>query len=76
MDEGALPEDVETAPRYTDGMARAAEPLPRPETKPGTGIDRTLIRRLLALTPGERIELLVAEARNLAAFDATLKRKS
>ncbi|HEX6160705.1 MAG TPA: hypothetical protein VF111_11095 [Thermoanaerobaculia bacterium] len=57
-------------------MARAAEPLPEPPAKAGTGIDRTLIRRLLALTPAQRIDMLVEEARNLARFDATLKKKS
>jgi hypothetical protein len=33
---------------------------------PGTGIDRTTIRRMLKLTPAERIKLAVIEAHNLA----------
>lgn len=38
----------------------------RVEQKPGTGIDRTLIQRLLALTPAERVKMGVREANNLA----------
>ena len=40
-----------------------------PEDPPGTGIDRTLIRRMLQLTPEERLRLLVEEVRNLAELD-------
>ncbi len=39
---------------------------PQVEQKPGTGIDRTLIQRLLVLTPAERIKMGVREANNLA----------
>jgi hypothetical protein len=39
---------------------------PQVEQKPGTGIDRTLIQRLLLLTPAERIKMGVREANNLA----------
>jgi hypothetical protein len=39
---------------------------PQPEQKPGTGIDRTLIQRLLVLTPAERIKMGIREANNLA----------
>jgi hypothetical protein len=41
---------------------------------PGAGIDRTAIRRLLAMTPAERILLLVEEVRNLEQFDRLIKR--
>jgi hypothetical protein len=37
------------------------EPLP----KAGAGIDRTTIRKMLALTPGERLRIATKEARNL-----------
>jgi len=40
------------------------------EQKPGTGIDRTVIRQLLALTPGERMKLVDNDARVLAQIDA------
>lgn len=36
--------------------------------RPGTGVDRTVMRQLLKLTPRERIELAASEAANLAAF--------
>jgi hypothetical protein len=41
-----------------------AEPVV--EQKPGTGIDRTTIRRMLKLTPAERVRIAVIEANNLA----------
>ena len=45
-----------------------AEPHKEPqvEQKPGTGIDRTTIQRLLTLTPAERIKMAIREANNLA----------
>jgi hypothetical protein len=45
-------------------MAEHTEP--QVEQKPGTGIDRTTIQRLLVLTPAERIRLAVLEVNNLA----------
>ena len=39
---------------------------PQPEQKPGTGIDRTSIQRLLTLTPAERIKMAVREANKFA----------
>ena len=35
----------------------------------GRGVDRTAIREMLALSPGERLALAVEEARNLAALE-------
>ncbi|HJW95757.1 MAG TPA: hypothetical protein VJ901_19255 [Thermoanaerobaculia bacterium] len=40
---------------------------------PGAGIDRTVIRELLKLTPEERLRLLVEEVRNLQEFDRVTK---
>lgn len=51
-------------PRYTQRMPEQSEP--QVEQKPGTGIDRSTIQRLLFLTPAERIRLAVVEANNLA----------
>lgn len=48
-----------------------AEQAPAPQTK---DVDRTVIRRLLALSPAERFRLAVEEARNLASFDAQLRK--
>lgn len=39
------------------------------EEKQGAGIDRTVIRQLLALTPGERMKLVDNDARVLAQID-------
>ncbi|MGH2756876.1 MAG: helix-turn-helix domain-containing protein [Actinomycetota bacterium] len=36
------------------------------QTRPGAGIDRTVIRELLRLTPAQRFALAVTEANNLA----------
>jgi hypothetical protein len=49
-------------------------PGPQIEQKPGTGVDRTLIRNMLALTPAERVKVLVASARNLAELLARARR--
>ena len=45
-----------------------------PRSEPRPDVDRTVIRRLLELTPAERFRLAVEEARNLAAFDARLRK--
>ena len=45
---------------------REQQTEPIVEQKPGTGVDRTLIHQLLALTPAERVRLAVREANNLA----------
>jgi hypothetical protein len=44
----------------------SAQPDHMADQKPGTGIDRTLIRRLLTIPPAERVKLLVDEANNMA----------
>lgn len=49
-------------------------PLPT-EPAPGTGVDRTLIRRMLQLSPEQRIRLLVEEVRNLQEFDRLTKKR-
>ncbi|HEY0156950.1 MAG TPA: hypothetical protein VGF28_06610 [Thermoanaerobaculia bacterium] len=46
---------------------------PPKQQKPGTGIDRTTIHRLLALSPAQRVALLVAEARALSELDQKLR---
>lgn len=39
------------------------------EPTAGSGVDRTAIRELLALSPAERLALAVEEARNLATLE-------
>lgn len=53
-----------------------AEPNAEPqvEQKPGTGIDRTLIREMLALTPADRATLIVDAAQKLAEILAYARR--
>ncbi|HYO78308.1 MAG TPA: hypothetical protein VE010_17750 [Thermoanaerobaculia bacterium] len=45
------------------------------EQKPGTGIDRTLIRQMLALSPADRLRSLVIEARNMAELFAKMRQQ-
>jgi hypothetical protein len=40
----------------------------------GPSVDRSAIRELLKLTPAQRARLAVEEARNLAAFDARIRK--
>jgi transcriptional regulator with XRE-family HTH domain len=40
----------------------------------GKGVDRTMIRELLKLTPDERVDLAVREARNVNEFLASVRR--
>ncbi len=57
-------------------MAEQKEtPTESAAVKPGTGIDRTVIRDLLVLTPEERVKLMVESARNLADFLAAVRRR-
>jgi hypothetical protein len=53
-----------------------AEPHVEPQTeqKPGTGVDRTLIRQMLALTPAERARTIVESARNVAKVFSRARR--
>jgi hypothetical protein len=43
------------------------------EQKPGFGVDRTLIRRMLLMTPADRLKTLVAEARNVSELFARMR---
>jgi hypothetical protein len=69
----AMTERKATGWHYT--LHVTEQPQIRAEQKPGTGIDRTLIRRLLAVSPSERVKLLVDEANNLADFDRKFRRR-
>ena len=55
-------------------MREQEQKQPQAEEKPGTGIDRTVIRELLALTPADRVKLMIESARNLADFLAKTRR--
>ena len=45
------------------------------EVKPGTGVDRTQIQRLLQVSPAERVRMLVVEARNVSAVLSRIQRR-
>lgn len=68
-----MTERMASGRHYTLPMTE--QPQTRTEQKPGAGIDRTLIRRLLAVSPSERVKLLVDEANNLADFDRKFRRR-
>ena len=59
-------------------MREQQQPHTEVEEKAGAGIDRTVIRQLLTLTPGERMQLVDNDARVLAQLDrvaAQLRRR-
>jgi hypothetical protein len=47
---------------------------PKAEQKEESGVDRTLIRARLALTPAERARVFVESARNVAKIIANVRR--
>jgi hypothetical protein len=47
---------------------------PQIEPNPGTGIDRTLIHEMLALTPADRAKLMIDAANKLAEILAYARR--
>jgi transcriptional regulator with XRE-family HTH domain len=62
IESGVVVPRVDTLDRLLAGCGRGLESLPRL----GVGVDRSTIRDLLTLSPGERARLATAEARNLA----------
>lgn len=56
-----------------DYLLRAADGHVVVEPVPGTGIDRSLIREMLRLTPSERLQYSVGSANNLAQLLASAK---
>ena len=61
IEAGRVNPRVDTMARLLRECGMSLEPLPRA----GVGIDRTTIRRMLALTPRERLRIATREARNL-----------
>lgn len=57
-----------------DRLLRATGQTISSERVLGIGVDRSQIRELLRLTPGQRLRRAEREARNLAAFDNAIKR--
>ena len=65
IESGSVVPRVDTLDRLLAGCGLTLELAPRP----GAGLDRTAIRRLLDLTPLQRIRLATREARNLDRLD-------
>jgi transcriptional regulator with XRE-family HTH domain len=71
IESGVVVPRVDTLDRLLAGCGLGLESGERP----GTGVDRTQIRRLLAIPPRERLRLAVREARNVDALLAGARRR-
>ena len=70
IEAGRVDPRVGTLDRLLEGCGFGLEHLPRL----GIGIDRTVIRRLIELTPDERLELGIANDRNMVEFWRSFKK--
>ena len=70
IETGRVDPRVGTLDRLLEGCGYGLEHLPRL----GIGIDRTVIRRLIELTPSERLELGIENDRNMVEFWREFKR--
>lgn len=64
IESGRVQPGVDTLARLLRACGWDLELMPRA----GTGVDRTVMRELLRLTPEERLGIAVADAENLAAL--------
>ena len=70
IEAGRVDPRVTTLDRLLEGCGFGLEHLPRL----GIGIDRTVIRRLLEMTPRQRLELGIANDANMVEFWRNFKR--
>jgi len=70
IESGRVDPRVGTLDRLLEGCGFGLEHLPRL----GIGIDRTVIRRLIELTASERLELGIANDRNMVEFWRSFKK--
>lgn len=70
IESGAVIPRVDTFERLLRGCGKDL----RVEHQRGQGVDRSVIRTLLDLSPRERLELAAEEARNVADFDEAVGR--
>lgn len=70
IESGRVDPRVGTLDRLLEGCGFGLEHMPRL----GIGIDRTVIRRLIELTPSERLELAIDNDRAMVEFWRNLKR--
>jgi transcriptional regulator with XRE-family HTH domain len=71
IESSAVVPRVDTLDRLLAACGLALATVPRP----GAGIDRTQIRDLLALTPGDRLRLAARDGRNLDRLLARATRR-
>jgi transcriptional regulator with XRE-family HTH domain len=71
IESGVVVPRVDTLDRLLAGCGLALESVARP----GSGVDRSSIRALLAMPPRARLRLAVREARNLERLLAEAKRR-
>lgn len=64
IEAGRVVPRIETIQRLLFHCGMSLEAIPRA----GAGIDRSTIRKMLALTPEQRLQLAAKEARNLSAL--------
>lgn len=69
IEAGRVTPRVDTLDRLIAACGEALEPARRL----GDGVDRTTIRPLLDMTPGERARLAVSEARNVGRLLARVR---
>ncbi len=65
IERGRVTPRLDTIDRLLRECGMSLELIPRA----GIGVDRTTIRRMLALTPRQRLRLATKEARNLGAMN-------
>ena len=70
IESGRITPRLDTMQRILRECGMSLEPLPLG----GRGIDRSTIRRMLALTPRQRLQAATTEARNLQAMTARARR--
>ena len=71
IESGTVIPRVDTFERLLEACDESLEVLPRP----GIGVDRSLIRELLKLTPSERLEAASASANSLNRLLSAARRK-
>jgi transcriptional regulator with XRE-family HTH domain len=70
IESGRVVPRVDTATRILRECGMRLEPVPQA----GQGVDRSSIRRMLALSPRQRLAMATKEARNLAVLRAHRRR--
>lgn len=70
IESGRIVPRIDTLQRLLGECGMSLEPMPRA----GSGVDRTTIRRMLAVSPARRLRVAVKEARNLDNLIARRRR--